>query len=587
MSKGESKAASLGDVAVKMSEEEGIRICCITWNVGNAKPKSEELDHLLPKEKLKEYDIIVVGTQENHFSGEKVQGMEIYKVDTSAVTKEKLEKDASHQNKLVLENQKSSVADLKQITTIKNVWDQEIMTHLGKSWIILKKTHLGQMKLMVVVRDGGDNVYTGVESNWSACGVGGVGNNKGGLVISFHYRNTSFAFMSSHLAAHMEHYKRRVSDFSEILRETKKTGEKYLDVASCFDHFFWMGDLNFRVDLNKNTEKEGKKSKEENWEEVNRLVKAKKWSKILEFDQLKTGMATGEVFADFQEHVISFAPTFKVEKGKPGAGHYMKKRVPAYCDRVLWRSMPHVAGNVQCTMYNSCHFLSTSDHKPVVANFSVTPSTPPPSVYNYMTPGGNPITETRRMSTSTTDYFQSKLSGVWPVVTLEGLRAEGLQASDVNGKSDPYITFFSNPHGLLYHPDMKKNKSAAIGELKTAVISANLNPEWSESDIPMLRPMVSSQRELDCCSLIMLLRDKDMFTGDDILGTVIIRFPAGDKNKEEIYFDFDEDVFFEGKKGKYGSLKGRIKVSWSDSVKRRSTVAKEKVSSSAGCCLVS
>ena len=37
----------------------------------------------------------------------------------------------------------------------------------------------------------------------------------------------------------------------EILNETMKAiGTPRLDVAHEFDHLFWMGDLNYRVDLN-------------------------------------------------------------------------------------------------------------------------------------------------------------------------------------------------------------------------------------------------------------------------------------------------------------------------------------------------
>ena len=48
-----------------------IKIRLVTWNVGNAKPNFEELVHTLNTESLSDTDLVVIGTQENHFKGEK------------------------------------------------------------------------------------------------------------------------------------------------------------------------------------------------------------------------------------------------------------------------------------------------------------------------------------------------------------------------------------------------------------------------------------------------------------------------------------------------------------------------------------
>ena len=54
------------------SEGEGefVKIRLVTWNVGNAKPDFAELAHTLPIKELRDTDLVVIGTQENHFKGE-------------------------------------------------------------------------------------------------------------------------------------------------------------------------------------------------------------------------------------------------------------------------------------------------------------------------------------------------------------------------------------------------------------------------------------------------------------------------------------------------------------------------------------
>ena len=53
------------------------------------------------------------------------------------------------------------------------------------------------------------------------------------------------------LAAHAHKLSARNAHLQEILRETRKSiGTPELDLTAEFDHVFWMGDLNYRIDLN-------------------------------------------------------------------------------------------------------------------------------------------------------------------------------------------------------------------------------------------------------------------------------------------------------------------------------------------------
>lgn len=51
---------------------------------------------------------------------------------------------------------------------------------------------------------------------------------------------------------------------------------------------------------------------------------------------------------------------------------YVEKRVPSYCDRILWRSLPGAAGDIKMMKFDSLRSISTSDHKPVSGLLQVT-----------------------------------------------------------------------------------------------------------------------------------------------------------------------------------------------------------------------
>lgn len=106
---------------------------------------------------------------------------------------------------------------------------------------------------------------------------------------------------------------------------------------------------------------------------------------MLESDQLNIEMRNGKVFNGFREAGISFAPTFKYDEGVPGLAFDSseKRRVPAYCDRVLFRGSSASRGNdvvspsngdgirIQPAEYTSCQDVLESDHKPVRCVFSI------------------------------------------------------------------------------------------------------------------------------------------------------------------------------------------------------------------------
>ena len=98
-----------------------------------------------------------------------------------------------------------------------------------------------------------------------------------------------------------------------------------LSVISHHDMVFWLGDLNYRLNL-------------DDLEFVFNKIKERDWKFLLNSDQLNVERSKQRSFGGFIEEEINFDPTYKFQ---PGTSIYEqrpdKKRFPAWCDRILWR----------------------------------------------------------------------------------------------------------------------------------------------------------------------------------------------------------------------------------------------------------
>ena len=189
--------------------------------------------------------------------------------------------------------------------------------------------------------------------------------------------------------------------------------------TAAFDRAFWFGDLNYRINGNRAmmdallapADERARTSAEWRGE-------AAHWAHsravLLANDQLRAQMASGAAFGEFCEGAIHFRPTYKYDKKQNERYDLSAKlRIPAYTDRVLWRPPPsdtwpagepvpvlgarahaleaeEAAGatrplqgaalarrqqaavaDVRLVRYTDVPAFSTSDHKPVVAEFEV------------------------------------------------------------------------------------------------------------------------------------------------------------------------------------------------------------------------
>jgi len=78
--------------------------------------------------------------------------------------------------------------------------------------------------------------------------VAGLGVNKGAVAISLRAWDTSLCFVNCHLAAHQDKVKARNAMFKSLLQGLQLS-DRGMDLLTNFHHVFWMGDLNYRIDL--------------------------------------------------------------------------------------------------------------------------------------------------------------------------------------------------------------------------------------------------------------------------------------------------------------------------------------------------
>ncbi|CAK8566759.1 unnamed protein product [Lathyrus sativus] len=130
------------------------------------------------------------------------------------------------------------------------------------------------------------------------------------------------------------------------------------------DMIVLLGDLNYHLD-------------DISYDEARDFVSQSCFDWLRERDLLRAEMEAGNAFQGMREAIITFPPTCKFERYQAGLAEYdsgEKKRIPAWCDRILYRDSrsslvaecsfeyPVVSAVLQ---YEACMDVTDSDHKPV------------------------------------------------------------------------------------------------------------------------------------------------------------------------------------------------------------------------------
>ncbi|CAI9774679.1 unnamed protein product [Fraxinus pennsylvanica] len=334
-----SKSLSCSSILNDRVRSENYKIFVSTWNVGGVEPAEDlNMDELLDTCNI--CDIYVIGFQEVvPLRAANVLGPENSKISLkwNSLIREAL-------NKKSFKKEGKSTESSNQYE-FRCIISKQMVGILISVWI--------RTELRSFVRN--PNV------SCVGCGIMGCLGNKGSVSVRFRLHETSFCFVCSHLASGGregdERY--RNSNAAEILSRTSFPRGSSLDLPQkVLDHdrVIFLGDLNYRISLPES--------------ETRLLVKKGEWNALLENDQLRMELKESQVFEGWHEGAIEFAPTYKYYpnsdqyygefEGKSGE----KKRVPAWCDRIIW-----FGEELKQHSYERGE-LKLSDHRPVKAIFS-------------------------------------------------------------------------------------------------------------------------------------------------------------------------------------------------------------------------
>jgi Endonuclease/Exonuclease/phosphatase family 2/C2 domain len=476
---------------------ENISLFVGSWNVGNTQP-SEDLSSWIPPNA---HDIYVFGGQESTYKdttlGESAaanaarttveeklaQGATSEEAAAAAETAANSAKSAAPKKVVDASGGSATGASKMGAVHAHDPWFAHLKKHVGEGYYVVSSYWLWQMKLIVLARTKHREKITNVKRDTEATGVAHVAGNKGAVGISFNFHDTSLAFVSSHFAAHQDGTSNRNRNYREVVREIK-LGVPSVDITNQFDAIFWMGDLNYRIDLPR--------------EEVVSVVEEGNFDRLYDHDQLRKELVAGRVFQGYLEaRPTEFAPTYRYLRGT-SVYNPEKGRIPAYCDRVLWRTLPgrvsagalrsngflgrlqepddDVTVDTRLVSFSAALPVTTSDHKPVAAVF------------------------TQRTLVPLYKHFEGRVVRV----VLKNLKGSGLYAADARGTSDPYISFFA--------PFTKR-----VDKAKTKVKPKTLDPDWSTEEI-VLQCTINDAEYLETRHVIFRVMDRDRLSHNDPIG---------------------------------------------------------------------
>lgn len=277
---------------------------------------------------------------------------------------EVIELDSKRANaKILLGNGESSRAGM----WIDRIKDALVFVQPGASYKLLINQTLVGLVLAIFVRDDLLHDVSAAACDSVKTGLGGYHGNKGSLVGRMIIRDSSFSFVNAHLAAGHDKVASRNSDAGMILKTAKfvpasvscdqvyTNGGDGSNVED-FEHCMFFGDLNYRIDRSRN--------------EVIGMINNGQLDELSAHDQIKYQLGRNSAFplTTYMEGPLKFPPTYKFDPNSNEYDTSDKLRVPAWCDRILYRcnsGVPEYTGSIE--RYDSVKEALKSDHRPIHA----------------------------------------------------------------------------------------------------------------------------------------------------------------------------------------------------------------------------
>ncbi|GAA5910570.1 hypothetical protein JCM5296_002953 [Sporobolomyces johnsonii] len=234
----------------------------------------------------------------------------------------------------------------------KRRWENHILQTVAdrpdkkSDYILLRSGQLVGTALIVLCKKEIAGEVRNVEAATKKTGLKGMAGNKGAVAIRLDYRDTSFCFLTAHLAAGHNAVEERNQDYFTIADGLHFARGK--TIAS-HDNVVWAADTNYRISLPN--------------DEVRSLAEEDDYASLYAADQLNLAMRTRGVFRGYQEAPLLFRPTYKYDNGTDTYDSSEKMRIPAYTDRILYSGQ-----DLDINRYQRAE-LFTSDHRPVYALF--------------------------------------------------------------------------------------------------------------------------------------------------------------------------------------------------------------------------
>uniref|UniRef100_A0A671M668 phosphatidylinositol-3,4,5-trisphosphate 5-phosphatase n=1 Tax=Sinocyclocheilus anshuiensis TaxID=1608454 RepID=A0A671M668_9TELE len=321
---------------------------------------------------------------------------------------------------------------------------------------------LWNIRLAVFVKPEHEGHISQVNTASVKTGLGNTLGNKGAVGVSLLFNGTSMGFVNCHLTSGSDKALRRNHNFQDILR-LLSLGEKQLgtfDISLRFNHLFWCGDLNYRLDLDAL--------------DILKHVSKREFDELMCADQLIRERHRRKAFFNFKEEKILFPPTYRYERGSRDCYLWQKYKSsgvqvngPSWCDRVLWKSYPE--SHIICTSYGCTDDIFTSDHSPVFATFEV---------------------------------------GVISQSSRTGMEASiELEATEVIVKTASKAKFFIEFHSRC----LEEPRRSAENDSQCCEVPGFLKLGWSSKQFPKLHPVFSDLEHLRDQHLLLSVKSCDGF----------------------------------------------------------------------------